>query len=67
LADEEGVYQERHWRGVFQVLDKNNSGKLDKDDLMELFPGNAEDELREMLTEYPSGLTEDSFAAMMEG
>ena len=30
LADDETtIYSERHWRGVFQVLDVHNRGKLD--------------------------------------
>lgn len=39
---------------MFQVLDVNNTGKLDVADLAELFPDNEDEELENMLRDTVS-------------
>ena len=69
LADDEvSMYSENHWKGVFQVLDANNTGKLDVADLMELFPGNDQKQLEQMLSEHvpdTMSLAEGDYVKMM--
>ncbi len=61
-------YTDSHWRGVFQVLDANATGKLDVEDLVELFPGNEKNDLEKMLSEQvpdTMSLDEEAFVNMM--
>jgi len=52
MSDDHGqVYSENHWKGVFQVLDVQNTGQLTLGDLQELFPESSEEDLNAMLTE----------------
>eukprot|EP00746_Dinoflagellata_sp_MGD_P085466 gnl/MRDRNA2_/MRDRNA2_33828_c0_seq1.p1 gnl/MRDRNA2_/MRDRNA2_33828_c0~~gnl/MRDRNA2_/MRDRNA2_33828_c0_seq1.p1 ORF type:complete len:609 (+),score=92.34 gnl/MRDRNA2_/MRDRNA2_33828_c0_seq1:37-1863(+) len=66
--DGSSIFNEKDWRGAFQILDCNHSGKLDIDDLIRLFPDSDAESLHDMLRELVPDkmeMTANDFVHMM--
>lgn len=66
--DKEIVSSAQNWKGVFQVLDIDNTGELNADDLNDLFHDNANEGINAMLSEVvpdTMALTPDDFVKLM--